>query len=100
MRLFCMQKIGIGLAGLGTVGTGVYRSLLQNNLLLTERIGLELEIRRIAVRNVSAPRSVQPAPQILSDRWEAVVDDPNVGIVVELIGGIDLPFALFQRALK
>jgi homoserine dehydrogenase len=95
-----MQRIGIGLAGLGTVGTGVYRSLLQNNLLLTERIGLELEIRRIAVRNVSAPRSVQPAPGILSGRWEAVVDDPNVGIVVELIGGIDLPFALFQRALK
>jgi len=86
-----MQKIGIGLAGLGTVGTGVYRSLLQNNLLLTERIGLELEIRRIAVRNLSARRSVQPAPGILSDRWETVVDDPNVGIVVELIGGIDLP---------
>src|SRR6202050_3737057 len=95
-----MQKIGIGLAGLGTVVTGFYRSLLQNNLLLTERVGLELEVRRIAVRNLSAPRRVQPPPAILSDRWETVVADPNVGIVVELIGGIDLPYELFQRALK
>jgi homoserine dehydrogenase len=95
-----MQKIGIGLAGLGTVGAGVYRSLLQNNLLLTERVGLELAVRRIAVRNLSASRSVQPPADMLTDRWETVVDDPSVGIVVELIGGIDLPYALFQRALK
>ena len=95
-----MQKIGIGLAGLGTVGTGVYRSLLQNRLLLTERIGLELEVRRIAVRNLALSRSVQPPPELLTDRWEAMVDDPSVGIVVELIGGIDLPYEIFRRALK
>ncbi len=101
VRLFSMQKIGIGLVGGGcTVGTGVYRSLLQNNLLLTERVGLELEVRRIAVRNLAKSRSVQPPADIISDRWESVVDDPAVGIVVELIGGLELPFALFQRALK
>src|ERR1700737_449770 len=95
-----MQKIGIGLAGLGTVGAGVYRHLLQNRLLLTERIGLELEVRRIAVRNVSLARSVRPSPEILTNRWEGVVDDATCGIVVELIGGIDLPYELFRRALK
>jgi homoserine dehydrogenase len=95
-----MQKIGIGLAGLGTVGTGVYRSLLQNRLLLTERIGLELEVRRIAVRNLALSRSVKPPAEMLTDRWEAIVDDPAVGVVVELIGGIDLPYELFRRALK
>ncbi len=95
-----MQKIGIGLAGLGTVGAGVYRHLLQNRLLLTERIGLELEVRRIAVRNASLVRSVHPPTAILTDRWEALVDDPTVGIVVELIGGIDLPYELFRRALR
>jgi homoserine dehydrogenase len=100
VRLLFMQKIGIGLAGLGTVGAGVYRHLLQNQLLLTERIGLELEARRIAVRNTSLVRSVQPPAGILTDSWEALVDDPTVGIVVELIGGIDLPYELFRRALK
>ncbi len=100
VRLLSMQKIGIGLAGLGTVGAGVYRHLLQNRLLLTERIGLELEVRRIAVRNVSQVRSVQPPQGILTEHWEALIVDPTVGIVVELIGGIDLPYELCRRALK
>ena len=46
-----MEQIGIGLAGLGTVGAGVYKHLIQNRVLISERVGLELAVRRIAVRN-------------------------------------------------
>ena len=45
-----MDQIGIGLAGLGTVGAGVYKHLIQNRAIISERVGLELAVRRIAVR--------------------------------------------------
>ena len=95
-----MQKIGIGLAGLGTVGAGVFRHLELNRPLLTERIGLELEVRRIAVRQPKLNRPVPVNPQLLTTDWQELVDDPAVQIVVELIGGIDLPKDLFLRALR
>ena len=43
-----MEQIGIGLAGLGTVGAGVYKHLIQNRVLISERVGLELAVRRLA----------------------------------------------------
>jgi len=97
---FVMRQIGIGLAGLGTVGAGVYRHLLQNRVLLAERLGLELSVRRIAVRNLSLPRSAQPPADLLTSHWEAVVDDSGVEIVVELMGGIDVPHEFLLRALE
>lgn len=95
-----MNQIGIGLAGLGTVGTGVYRHLKQNRVLIAERLGLELSIRRIAVRNPAILRSVCPPAELVTSRWEEVVDDPNVDIVVELMGGIDTPYQFVMRALE
>ena len=55
-----MDQIGIGLAGLGTVGAGVYKHLIQNRAIISERVGLELAVRRIAVRNPELARSVHP----------------------------------------
>jgi homoserine dehydrogenase len=94
-----MKQIGIGLAGLGTVGAGVYRHLKQNRVLIVERLGLELDIRRIAVRNPAILRSVHPPAKLVTSRWEEVIDDPNVDIVVELMGGIDIPYQFVTRAL-
>jgi homoserine dehydrogenase len=94
-----MNQINIGLAGLGTVGAGVYRHLRQNRALLIERLGLELNIRRVAVKNRALVRSVNPRPELLTDRWEEVVDDPHVEIAVELMGGIEIPYQFVMRAL-
>ena len=47
-----MQTIGIGLAGMGNVGAGVFKHLTQNRALLRERLGLELAVQKIAVRDV------------------------------------------------
>jgi homoserine dehydrogenase len=94
-----MQQIGIGLAGLGTVGAGVFRHLQQNRILLTERVGLELAIRRIAVRQPSLVRSVRPSPDLLTSRWQDVVEDKDVQIVVELMGGTDEAYKLALCAL-
>jgi homoserine dehydrogenase len=94
-----MDQIGIGLAGLGTVGAGVFKHLQQNRVLIAERLGLELVVRRIAVKNTGKKRDVQPPSKLLTDRWEDLVDDPDVHIVVELMGGIEPAYTCVMRAL-
>lgn len=95
-----MSTIGIGLAGFGTVGAGVYKNLAANRELLSQRAGFDMEIKRIAVRDPAKPRE-QPLPAgITSSDWQAVVDDPEVQVVVELMGGMDSARALFERAIK
>jgi homoserine dehydrogenase len=94
-----MDQIGIGLAGLGTVGAGVFKHLQQNRVLIAERLGLELAVRRIAVRDAGKRREVQPSAKLLTNRWEDLVDDPDVHIVVELMGGIEPAYTCVMRAL-
>jgi homoserine dehydrogenase len=94
-----MDQIGIGLAGLGTVGAGVFKHLQQNRVLIAERLGLELAVRRIAVRDARKRREVQPSAKLLTNRWEDLVDDPDVHIVVELMGGIEPAYTCVMRAL-
>ncbi len=94
-----MRQIGIGLAGLGTVGAGVYKHVARNRALLCERLGLELVIRRAVVRDLAKPRAVDLPPDRLTTRWQDLIDDPGVDIVVELMGGIDEPLALIRAAI-
>src|SRR5260370_2031210 len=94
-----MEQIGIGLAGRGTVGAGVYKNLIQSRVLISERVGLELAVRRIAVKNPDIVRSAHPPPKILTGRWEELIDDPAINILVELMGGIDTPYQFVMRAL-
>ncbi len=98
--LFRMKQIGIGLAGFGTVGAGVFKHLVQNRDLLSQRLGLELAVRRIAVRDPRKPRAVSAPAENFTARWEDVVDDPAVQIVVELMGGIEQARALIVRAIE
>jgi homoserine dehydrogenase len=84
-----MKQIGIGLAGFGTVGAGVYKHLAQNRDLLSQRLGLEFVVQRIAVRDLKKSRSVDAPASIFTTHWHDVVDDPKVQVVVELMGGIE-----------
>jgi homoserine dehydrogenase len=95
-----MKQIGIGLAGFGTVGAGVFKHLAQNRDLLSQRIGLELTVRRVAVRDPGKPRSVEIPARLVTGRWQELIDDPQVQIVVELMGGIDEPFQLIKSAIE
>ncbi|MEI7776673.1 MAG: homoserine dehydrogenase, partial [Verrucomicrobiota bacterium] len=95
-----MKQIGIGLAGFGTVGAGVFKNLAKNRALLSERLGVELAVRRVAVRDLKKARSVDAPAALFTDDWKKVVDDPAVQIVVELMGGISEPLALITRAIE
>ena len=68
-----MKQIGIGLAGFGTVGAGVFKHLAQNRALLSQRLGLELIVRSIAVRDPKKPRDVKAPAELFTTRWLAHV---------------------------
>src|SRR5262245_36062608 len=95
-----MESIGIGLAGFGTVGGGVYKNLEANRALLSQRLGTEFVVRRIAVRDLSKPRSVSAPAALFTDDPNALLDDPSIQVVVELMGGIDIPLAFVRRAIE
>lgn len=80
------QPLGIALLGCGTVGGGVVRLLSDRADLLASRAGRPLELRRIVVRDPAKLRDV-PLPAILVGTLDEVLTDPNVEVVVELVGG-------------
>ncbi|MFA5057529.1 MAG: homoserine dehydrogenase [Opitutaceae bacterium] len=82
--------INIGFCGLGTVGQGVWKHLSGNRALLEARLGVKLELYRVAVRDPAKARGVKiPAGKLTTDPL-AVATDPAVHIVCELIGGTTL----------
>lgn len=94
------RTLRIGLLGFGTVGQGVWKHLQADLSALEYRLGAKLELARAAARDLSKPREVQPEPDQLTDDPFAIVDDPNIDIVCELIGGTTLARELTLRAFK
>lgn len=95
-----MREIGIGILGFGTIGTGVVKGLLSNGDLLAERLGARPVLRRIADIDLDTDRGVAVDKSLLTTDGEALVDDPAVQIVVELIGGTGVAKDLVLRALE
>jgi homoserine dehydrogenase len=84
-----MQAVTLGILGLGTVGAGVVKILRQNREVLARRVGIPLHIKRIAVRDLKAKRATEVETDLLTtDPW-AIVRDPEIDVVVELMGGIE-----------
>jgi homoserine dehydrogenase len=95
-----MQQIGIGLAGMGNVGAGVFKHLTQNHALLRERLGLELVVKKIAVRDPQRARSVVAPAKLITGRWEELLDDPSIQIIVELMGQKEESLRLMLGAIE
>ena len=94
------ETLQIGLAGLGTVGSGVYEALLRNRDLLEARAQISYEIRRVAVRDKSRKRSVEVDEALLTADWRDLVEDEKIDIIIELIGGTDEAYELVRAALE
>ena len=95
-----MQQVNLGIVGGGTVGGGVYAALQRNGALMASRLGIRLHIVRMAVRNPKKKRAVPIPKNILTTDWMAVVNDPKVNIVLELMGGTDIARTVALEALK
>ena len=94
------NPVGIGLAGLGNVGAGVYKHLIRNRTLLRERVGLDVEVRKIAVRN-PIKRSEEGFPkELLTDRFQDLVEDPSIHIIVEVMGRKEESLQLILSAIE
>ncbi len=84
-----MERVYIGLIGFGTVGTGVVRILQEKAKLLEERLGFSLILKRIADLDITRDRGVKVSPAILTTNVTEVIEDPEISIIVELIGGLE-----------
>ena len=91
------MNLGVGLLGLGTVGTGVAEILL--NPEGRQPLVRQLQLRKIGVRNLKKPRAVPLPTGCLTDQLEAVVEDPTVDVVVEMLGGLEPARRLILRAI-
>ncbi len=89
----------IGLVGLGTVGRGVYCVLNRNADVIAARSGRRIEIAMIAVRNVARARVIAGQDVVLVDDPLRVVNDPEIDVVVEVIGGTTVAKDLVMRAI-
>ena len=93
-------EIGIGLAGFGTVGSGVYKNLARNGALMEERTGVAFSVRRIAVKDLAEPRRVDAPDELFVTRPDDLIEDPSIRIVIELMGGIEFPLRFIRRAIE
>jgi homoserine dehydrogenase len=94
-----MKPIQIGLIGFGTVGTGVVRLLTGQQELLGRRLGTQLVLKKVADLDLKRPRPVVLPPEYLTTRAADILDDPDIDIVVELIGGTGTARDLVMEAI-
>jgi len=95
-----MHQVNLGIIGGGTVGGGVYQAVQRNGALMASRLGVRLDVVRMAVRDVSKKRLVKIPKALLTSDWGSVVQHPDVNLVVELIGGTTTAREVVLSALK
>jgi homoserine dehydrogenase len=95
-----MQQVNFGMIGGGTVGSGVFYHLQNNGALLESRLGIKIGLRNIAVKAVDEPRPYPIPASLMTTNWEEVVRDPDVHVVIELVGGITLARTIILTALQ
>ncbi|MDI9482629.1 MAG: homoserine dehydrogenase [Bacillota bacterium] len=94
------QRVNIGIIGLGTVGVGVARILLQQGDLLKTRSTLTFHLKTIAELDWNKDRNLDLSNVKCTDNAYDVLDDPEINIVVETIGGYEPAFSFIKRALE
>jgi len=95
-----MKQIGIGLIGFGTVGAGVVDGLQRNRKVMAQRLGVDVVLKKIADVDTATDRGVAVDPALLTTDAMAVIHDPEIKVVVELIGGTGVAKTFVLAALN
>ncbi len=95
-----MKKISIGLIGLGNIGTGVVKLLQQNEKLIEQKLGAKLVLKKIADINITSPRGIKISKSILTTNAREILNDPEISIVIELMGGYEPARTFVLEAVK
>jgi len=94
-----MQQVNLGMIGGGTVGSGVYHALQLNGGLLSLRIGVNVAVRKVAVKAFDEPRPYEIPRAAMTTNWREVVNDPEIHVVAELVGGTGLAKEIILTSL-
>lgn len=94
-----MKKINIGLLGCGTVGTGVAKLLTGNKDLLTARVGADLNLKWVADLDIVTDRGIQFPAGVLTTDAQQVLNDPEIDVIIEMIGGDGIAKDLMLQAI-
>ncbi len=94
-----MERVAVGLLGLGTVGAGVAKLLTERSDLIARRSGRVIDLKHAVVRDLAKKRSLTFDSRKLSDNPRLVVDDPEIKVVIETMGGIEPTLGLVMDSL-
>ncbi len=94
-----MQQVNLGMIGGGTVGSGVFHAWQQNGDLMAARLGVKINFRKIAVKAFDEPRAYEIPRALMTTEWQEVVNDPQIHVVIELVGGIGIAKVMVLAAL-
>ncbi|MCI6880570.1 MAG: homoserine dehydrogenase [Clostridiaceae bacterium] len=93
------KEIKVALLGAGTVGGGVYKLVERRAAEMPDKVGAELKITKVLVKNLQKKREGIPS-EVLTDDWEGIIHDPEISIVIELMGGVEPARTYILQALE
>ena len=95
-----MRKISVGIIGFGTIGSGVVKILQDNSDIIKKRLGVIVEVIKIADLDITTDRGIKVNPKILTTDAQEVINHPEVNVIVELIGGYEPARSLILQAIN
>lgn len=95
-----MKQVNVGIIGFGTVGAGTVEILLNNREITGKRVGLDIVLKRVADLDLESDRGVELPEGVLSDDAVELINDPDIDIVVELMGGLTTAKKFIISAMK
>jgi len=95
-----MKKINIGIIGFGNVGSGVVKILQQRKTLLAQKIAIEITVKKICDKDIARKREVKVDRPLLTANADEIINDPQIDIIVEVMGGINPAKEYILSALK
>ena len=94
------ESIGIGLMGLGVVGSGVAKTIFEKSEAIAQQVGCPLRIKRILVRDLSKKRDFDVPQHLLTTDPQQVITDPEIDIIIEVVGGETEAFEYIKEAIS
>jgi len=95
-----LDKVKIGLLGFGVVGQGVWKLLQENSTEILDNTGIHVEVSHILVRDLQKKRLLPPDHPLYTTKWEKLLEDEELAIIIELMGGVEPARSYIEEALK
>ena len=95
-----MKRVSVGFLGCGNIGCGVYRLLAEHGAAMAENEGVEFDVRKVLVRSLAKKRAIDVPNEMLTDRAADVLDNPEIDVVMEFMGGVEPAASYMIQALR